>query len=85
MSKDVNKTTSSEDNINDGRAIGSPLPPHTLSRTARAFVENQNQCALCNSVLVIKVESYLEDYYLREEAECPTCKIKTRVKNHKLQ
>ncbi len=56
-----------------------------LSAEAQHFVETQNNCALCNSSLRITVESYLEDYYLREEAECPSCKIKTRVKNHKIQ
>ncbi|MEQ1665203.1 MAG: hypothetical protein ABL927_07510 [Bdellovibrionales bacterium] len=56
-----------------------------LSSKQKSFVENQNHCALCNSLLVIKVESYLEDYFIREEAECTTCKIKTRVKNHKMQ
>jgi hypothetical protein len=57
----------------------------SLSSQEKLFVEAQNQCALCNTALDIKVESYLEDYYLREEAECPNCKIKTRVKNHKMQ
>ncbi len=56
-----------------------------LSARERLFVESQNQCALCNSPLEIKVESYLENYFLREEAVCPVCNIKTRVKNHKIQ
>ena len=56
-----------------------------LSDCEKNFIESQNHCALCNSALDIKVESYLEDYFLREEAECPKCKIKTRVKNHKIQ
>jgi hypothetical protein len=56
-----------------------------LSQRERHFIESQNHCALCNTKLQIKVESYLEDYFLREEAECPTCQIKTRVKNHKMQ
>jgi hypothetical protein len=56
-----------------------------LSLTEKTFIETQNHCALCNTPLEIKVESYLEGYFLREEAECPKCKIKTRVKNHKIQ
>jgi CRISPR/Cas system-associated protein Cas10 (large subunit of type III CRISPR-Cas system) len=56
-----------------------------LTHQERNFIETQNHCALCNTPLEIKVESYLEDYFLREEAECPSCKIKTRVKNHKIQ
>jgi hypothetical protein len=55
------------------------------SSAQQVFIESQNHCALCNSVLEIQVESYLEDYYLREEAQCPKCNIKTRVKNHKIQ
>ena len=55
-----------------------------LTAAERLFVEAQNQCALCGSLLQITVETYLEDYYLREEAECPVCNVKTRVKNHKM-
>lgn len=62
-----------------------PWSKEKLSEIESQFVESQNHCALCNTLLSIKVESYLDDYFLREEAECPTCKIKTRVKNHKLQ
>lgn len=50
----------------------------------QAFVEVQNTCPLCNSQLTIKVESYLENYTLREEATCPTCQILARVKDHKM-
>ncbi len=56
-----------------------------LSAKEQHFVEAQNHCALCNSLLTIKVESYLENYFIREEAECEQCHIKTRVKNHKVQ
>ena len=62
-----------------------PAPAKELTDAQQSFVENQNHCALCNGVLSIQVESYLEDFYLREEAECPTCGVKTRVKNHKMQ
>ncbi len=55
-----------------------------LTAQERLFVETQNQCALCGSALQIRVETYLDDYYLREEAACPVCQIKTRVKNHKM-
>lgn len=50
----------------------------------QTFVEVQNTCPLCNSQLTIKVESYLQDYTLREEASCPKCKILARVKDHKM-
>lgn len=67
--------------LHDGQARSK----RKLSQQELLFIETQNHCALCNTALKINVESYLEDYYLREEAECPTCKIKTRVKNHKMQ
>lgn len=50
-----------------------------------AFIEKQNQCPLCGSQLDIQVESYLEDYTLREQAHCPSCEVLTRVKDHKMQ
>lgn len=49
-----------------------------------AFVEIQNTCPLCSDTLTIRVESYLENDMLREEASCPTCQILARVKNHKM-
>ena len=54
------------------------------NETQQGFIESQNHCALCNGVLDIQVESYLEDFYLREEAKCPNCEVKTRVKNHRI-
>lgn len=50
----------------------------------QTFIEVQNTCPLCNSQLTIKVESYLENYTLREEATCPSCQILARVKDHKM-
>ena len=50
----------------------------------QSFVEVQNTCPLCNSQLTIKVESYLENYTLREEATCPKCQVLARVKDHKM-
>lgn len=50
----------------------------------QSFVEVQNTCPLCNSQLTIKVETYLENYTLREEASCPKCQVLARVKDHKM-
>lgn len=50
----------------------------------QSFVELQNTCPLCNSQLTIRVESYLEDYTLREEASCSKCQVLARVKDHKM-
>lgn len=51
----------------------------------QAFIESQNTCPLCNSQLTIRVESYLENFTLREEATCPKCQVLARVKDHKMQ
>lgn len=48
------------------------------------FIQIQNTCPLCNSELSIRVESYLENNMLKEEASCPRCQVLTRVKNHKM-
>lgn len=56
--------------------------PQTLRH--KSFVEVQNTCPLCNSQLTIRVESYLENYTLREEATCPKCQVLARVKDHKM-
>jgi hypothetical protein len=50
----------------------------------QTFVEVQNTCPLCNSQLTIRVETYLENYTLREEATCPKCQVLARVKDHKM-
>ena len=50
----------------------------------QSFVELQNTCPLCNSQLTIRVETYLEDYTLREEASCSKCQVLARVKDHKM-
>lgn len=51
----------------------------------QAFIERQNHCPLCGTQLEIRVESYLEEYTLREEAHCPDCDVLARVKDHKMQ
>jgi transcription elongation factor Elf1 len=56
----------------------------SAKRRHQSFVEMQNTCPLCNSQLTIRVESYLEDYTLREEASCPKCQVLARVKDHKM-
>jgi len=56
----------------------------TADHRHQAFVQMQTTCPLCNSQLTIRVESYLEDYTLREEATCPKCQVLARVKDHKM-
>ncbi len=57
----------------------------TVQARRQTFIEVQNTCPLCSSELTIRVESYLEDYTLREEATCPNCQVLARVKDHKMQ
>lgn len=56
-----------------------------LTTKHKAFIEIQNSCPLCGHWLDIKVETYLEDFNLREEAHCPKCDIPARIRNHKMQ
>lgn len=56
----------------------------SISTQQKDFLVLQNNCALCGSELTIQVESYLEDFYLLEKAECPSCQIKAREKNHRM-
>lgn len=55
-----------------------------LTSRHKAFIEIQNSCPLCGHVLEIRVETYLENYTLREEAHCPECEVPARVKDHKM-
>ena len=50
----------------------------------QTFVQIQNTCPLCHTQLTIRVESYLENFTLREEASCPKCQLPARVKDHKM-
>lgn len=61
-----------------------PSRDTSLNSHHTAFIERQNQCPLCGSQLEIKVESYLENYTLREEAHCTHCAVLARVKDHKM-
>ncbi|MEK6554636.1 MAG: hypothetical protein AABZ31_05320 [Bdellovibrionota bacterium] len=62
-----------------------------LSDRERLFIETQHNCALCNTelALIITRPEPLSPTHLseeiQEEATCPHCNIKTRVKNHAIQ
>lgn len=66
------------------------LEKKELNDRERHFIETQHNCALCNSVLALHItkseplDSFLTDE-IQEEASCPQCNIKTRVKNHSVQ
>lgn len=61
-----------------------PTLGRSLDQRHLAFMERQNQCPLCGQQLEIRVESYLENYTLREEAHCSHCDVLARVKDHKM-
>lgn len=51
-----------------------------------AFIEHQHVCALCGSYINIRVLAKDEESaVITEQADCPECKIKTRVKSHTIQ
>ena len=56
------------------------LKQHQIS-----FIERQNNCALCGAQLELSIEPYYDEGLAREEAHCPSCNVKTRIKNHPLQ
>lgn len=56
-----------------------PLMPHHQD-----FINHQNQCPLCTTPLIIRIEPSHEDFSLREEAQCPKCQVLARVKDHNL-
>jgi transcription elongation factor Elf1 len=64
-----------ESQFNLGRSLN---PKH------RAFIQRQNECPLCGHKLEIRVETYLENFTIREEAHCPECDVLARVKDHKM-
>ena len=48
------------------------------------FVKLQSHCTLCNTSLEFKYTS-TEEGQIKEEAQCPQCEIRTRVKTHTVQ
>ncbi|MEN0059169.1 MAG: hypothetical protein AAGB31_10080 [Bdellovibrio sp.] len=50
----------------------------------REFINSQDNCILCNTVLEIKYVSDNDSGEVKEEAYCPHCEVKTRAKSHVL-
>lgn len=48
-------------------------------------IEDQNTCALCGTELLFKHTVDYSVLQVREEAECPCCKIRFKTKDHPLQ
>jgi hypothetical protein len=49
-----------------------------------AYLKLQCNCALCSTPLELKFEN-LESGEIKEEANCPSCEIRTRAKIHSIQ
>lgn len=58
-------------------------PAYELDQQA-SFIENQQQCVLCNRVLEIATHVEKDMATVVESAFCPHCRQKTRVKEHAL-
>ena len=56
-----------------------------LSDYHMEYIEMQDNCSLCGSQLKVETQSYSGSDTIKEEAYCPSCKIKTRVKSHTVQ
>jgi hypothetical protein len=61
-----------------------PAGKKKLKERYEAFVDHQNHCPLCGTQLTIKVETYADDFQLREEAHCSSCDLLARIKDHNL-
>lgn len=65
----------------------SDLPRYekTENTFQKAFIAVQCNCALCASLLDLKVTASDELGQIKEEAHCPQCNIRMRSKNHTMQ
>lgn len=64
------------------------LEKRELNDRQRDFIETQHHCALCNAELALHIQKGADSVSTEEvleEATCPQCKIKTRVKSHSVQ
>lgn len=48
------------------------------------FIESQNHCALCGTVLELNHFTDKISSEIKEEARCPECEIRTRARIHPL-
>ena len=49
------------------------------------IIDDQNSCCLCGTKLIFKHKIDYLTLDVREEADCPTCGIRMKTKNHRLQ
>jgi len=49
------------------------------------ILEDLNHCCLCGSKLVFKHKIDYLSLNVREDADCPSCGIRLKTRNHRLQ
>ncbi len=49
------------------------------------IIDDQNHCCLCGSKLVFKHKIDYLSFDVREDADCPSCGIRLKTRNHRLQ
>jgi hypothetical protein len=54
------------------------------SKQHREFITNHNNCILCGTVLELQHIRLDQTPEIKEEAHCPTCDLRTRVKTYTL-
>ena len=81
MEKKKDQTILDLDSMNNDEAVNAHV---SCSRTSE-IVQEYNSCILCGSeLLFVHVTDFSEDVVF-EESSCPSCKIKSKKKAHKLQ
>jgi hypothetical protein len=56
----------------------------TESATQQAYLKLHSNCSLCGTALELKFEQTTEGD-VKEEANCPSCELRTRAKIHTVQ
>lgn len=51
----------------------------------QSFIEDQSHCCLCGTELLFKHEIDYATLKVTEEADCPSCKVRLKTKEHGLQ
>jgi DNA-directed RNA polymerase subunit RPC12/RpoP len=49
------------------------------------FIEDYSYCALCGDELIYTHNTHFVNLQVEEEAHCPSCNIRTKTAQHKLQ
>ncbi|MFN7455063.1 MAG: hypothetical protein ACK5RO_10445 [Pseudobdellovibrionaceae bacterium] len=52
------------------------------SKKHRDFISSHNNCILCGTVLELQHVAERDRAEIKEEAHCPSCELRTRVKTY---